>query len=122
MSKLTAEKLAELRKMCEDAENPTWHVYEDTSPNGLYVHGVCHQDDKVGAIFEDRWASTSDLELIVAAVNALPALLDAIERVRELHTLCDPTFWNGGKFCVCCSNEWPCQTIKAVGCFEKRQK
>lgn len=87
----TPEGRAELRQMLEQATRSPWR----TVPNLDGYHSVHAEPESEGAGFrsiavdaETRYriavCDTPDAKLIAAAVNALPALLDALDRVRAL--------------------------------------
>ena len=132
MSAPTPETLAELRRLLDEApplpyrDRPATHG--DPSNGPTYV--------ALEAQWEGRWeeVATGDYEkwcgmgiaLAAAAVNALPALLDAaaerdalaakVERVRALHRReviavheFGPEAW-----CPTCELHYPCPTIRAI--------
>lgn len=80
---------------------------------------VLDDGELVGIVDADDHMADRDIdaELAVAAVNALPQLLDAldqaeaaIERARDLHYECD-------KHCGLCHEcfaKWPCATIRVL--------
>ena len=86
MSDLTPETLAELRRLAEAATQGPWAARYGVS----WEARVCATTGSLADV-----DSTANAELIVAAVNALPGLLDAaaerdalaakVERVRALH-------------------------------------
>lgn len=51
----------------------------------------------------------ADAEFIVHARTAVPALIEAVERVQALHAP-----YNFGRVCVHCLTEYPCPTIRAL--------
>ena len=85
----TAPDLAELRRLAEAATQGPWAARYGVS----WEARVCATTGSLADV-----NSTANAELIVAAVNALPGLLDAaaerdalaakVERVRELHGPC----------------------------------
>lgn len=91
MSDLTPEKLAELRRLLDANEVP-WSAHRP-SPN--YARYEIRDDRGYDLAYTVEDALGGNAEIIVAAVNALPALLDAaaerdrlaeaVERVRALH-------------------------------------
>ena len=91
MPDLTPEKLAELRRLLDANEVP-WSAYRP-SPN--YARYEIRDDRGYDLAYTVEDALGGNAEIIVAAVNALPALLDAaaerdrlaakVERVRALH-------------------------------------
>ena len=119
---------AELRRLLDEAELP-WTV-EETSPNMGGPNWLLRREGKAGIIISaHEYGFRERGRLIVAAANALPGLLDAldaawaaIERVREMHTPGDE--WCGyhnSALCECanvyceeCGFSWPCPTIQAL--------
>ena len=89
MSALTPEKLAELRRLLDANEVP-WSAHRP-SPN--YARYEIRDDRGYDLAYTVEDALGGNAEIIVAAVNALPALLDAaaerdalaagVERVRD---------------------------------------
>ena len=92
MPDLTPEKLAELRRLLDANEVP-WSAHRP-SPN--YARYEIRDDRGYDLAYTVEDALGGNAEIIVAAVNALPALLDAaaerdrlaeaVERVRALAT------------------------------------
>ena len=126
MSDLTPEMLAELRRLLDEAPplpyrgSPATHG--DPSNGPTYV--------ALEAQWEGRWeeVATGNYEqwcgmgiaLAAAAINALPALLDALDAsetqvrwVREMHVgeYVEDEDYNR---CYECSDEWPCPTVRAL--------
>ena len=52
-------------------------------------------------------------ELFAHAVNAMPALVAAVERVQALHTKSNQGYGEDD-YCDCCGTIWPCLTIEAL--------
>ena len=77
MSELTPEKLAELRELLADAASPMPFVAELVDPSMDGHHAVRIRSAGLAGVRIYASAFVADVELIVAAVNALPALLDA---------------------------------------------
>ena len=120
---------AELRRLLDEAELP-WTV-EEASPNMGGPNWLLRREGKAGIIISaHEYGFRERGRLIVAAANALPGLLDAldaawaaIERVREMHTPGDE--WCGyhnSALCECanvyceeCGFSWPCPTVRALG-------
>ena len=95
MPDLTPEKLAELRWLLERATPGPWHAWDRGI--GYEVHTEAEHNPIRCVSLNSEFRETfrgPDARLIVAAVNALPALLDgaaerdalaaAVERVRAL--------------------------------------
>ena len=122
--------LAELRRLAEAATPGPWAARYGVS----WEARVCATTGSLADV-----NSTANAELIVAAVNALPALLDAaaerdalaakVERVRELHKSSGDAETQGhtgreyGYISPYCMGEvasdeygvpWPCETIRAI--------
>ena len=95
MSDLTPKTLAELRRLLDEATPGPWHAWDRGI--GYEVHTEVEHNpircDPLNSGFRETFGGP-DAQLIVAAVNALPALLDAaaerdalaeaVERVRAL--------------------------------------
>ena len=112
-------------------KNP-WHVHEVERPwwdHGIYAYRASGSSIVVHDTDEYGYMADEDARIIVAAVNALPDLLDAldvagsaIERVRALHVRRDE--WCGHHksticevacaYCYECKADWPCPTIQAL--------
>ena len=80
MSALTPEKLAELRRLLDANEVP-WSAHRP-SPN--YARYEIRDDSGYDLAYTVEDALGGNAEIIVAAVNALPALLDAAAEWDEL--------------------------------------
>ena len=123
MPDLTPEKLAELRRLLDANEVP-WSAHRP-SPN--YARYEIRDDRGYDLAYTVEDALGGNAEIIVAAVNALPALLDAaaerdrlaetVERVRALHEPYYP-FRDGRACCGVCEGDefdpYPCSTIRAL--------
>lgn len=68
--------------------------------------------DRNGQTWGLNWRR--DLEFIAAARSMLPAAVEALARVRELHTPTSMYFGGSGAYCVHCDGNWPCATYKAT--------
>ena len=122
--------VAELRRLAEAATPGPWAARYGVS----WEARVCATTGSLADV-----DSTANAELIAAAVNALPALLDAaaerdalaakVERVRELHKSSGDAETQGytgreyGYISPYCMGEvasdeygvpWPCETIRAI--------
>ena len=122
--------LAELRRLAEAATQGPWAARYGVS----WEARVCATTGSLADV-----NSTANAELIAAAVNALPGLLDAaaerdalaakVERVRELHKSSGDAETQGytgreyGYISPYCMGEvasdeygvpWPCETIRAI--------
>ena len=106
MTDLTPETLAELRRLLDanrerDFHALPWHAWDRGIGYELHVGATCRDEmeprgycEEVNNGFRETFGAP-EAELIAAAVNALPALLDAaaerdrlaeaVERVRALH-------------------------------------
>ena len=122
--------LAELRRLAEAATQGPWAARYGVS----WEARVCATTGSLADV-----NSTANAELIVAAVNAIPGLLDVaaerdalaakVERVRELHKSSGDAETQGytgreyGYISPYCMGEvasdeygvpWPCETIRAI--------
>ena len=87
-ARLTPEKLAELRRLLDvnrerDSHALPWHAWDRGIGYELHVGATCRDEmeprgycEEVNNGFRETFGAP-EAELIVAAVNALPALLDA---------------------------------------------
>lgn len=60
-----------------------------------------------------------DAEFIAASRTTVPALLDALEKVLNLHVEADPITaafgtQEGGDYCITCAEDYPCPTVTAI--------
>lgn len=118
MSNLTPETLAELRRLENSGADRPWIAGTEEGVDYGSIYAAPYESNgiiRVPMIVDDLspWPGTS--ELIVAAVNALPDLLDAadaMERVRDLHKPhpCDVQH----SCCTTCNDRYPCRTIRAL--------
>ena len=131
--------VAELRRMAEAATPGPWSL-TDGDPAMSGQHWTIRRQGVPGIrISGFTYGFNGDAAFIVAAVNALPALLDAaaerdalaakVERVRELHKSSGDAETQGytgreyGYISPYCMGEvasdeygvpWPCETIRAL--------
>lgn len=135
--------LAELRRLLDvnrerDFHALPWHAWDRGIGYELHVGATCRYEmeprgycEEVNNGFRETFGAP-EAELIVAAVNALPALLDAaaerdalaaaVERVRALHIAHDCTSHAGiaticahrPGICLACLKPLPCPTIRAL--------
>ena len=106
--------LAELRRLAEAATPGPWAARYGVS----WEARVCATTGSLADV-----DSTANAELIAAAVNALPGLLDAaaerdalaakVERVRALH-FGEYVEDEDQNRCFECGDDWPCPTIRAI--------
>ena len=136
MSDLTPETLAELRRLLDEGSARPWVAFRanDPNPGGRGWVGVTRDldVDYDPDIFASQRCAPRDAALIAAAVNALPALLDAaaerdalaakLDAVRALHIAHDCTSHAGRAticahrpgICLACLKPLPCPTIRAL--------
>ena len=128
--------LAELRRLLDVNRGRyfhvlPWHAWDRGIGYELHVGATCRDEmeprgycEEVNNGFRETFGAP-EAELIVAAVDALPALLDAaaerdalaakVERVRELHHEGAPFVRPGGQDRRCsCGGRWHCPTIRAL--------
>ncbi|MCG7309711.1 MULTISPECIES: hypothetical protein [Brachybacterium] len=82
---------------------PPHHCWEVTVDGQPLID--CFRED------EDDAAETADF--IAAARDAVPELLDALQRVRDLHHPWGDTL-SGTRICNECDHAWPCATVRAL--------
>ena len=110
-----------------------WHAWDRGHGYELHVGATCRDEmeprgycEEVNNGFRETFGAP-EAELIVAAVNALPALLDAaaerdalaakVERVRELHqreVIAVHFEFGPEAWCPTCELHYPCPTARAV--------
>ena len=112
---------AELRRLLDCSSKLPWECYRPHFASGY--HSITASDGQTVAVEAGEY----DAELIAAAINALPALLDAaaerdrlaatVKRVRALHEPYYP-FRDGRACCGVCEGDefdpYPCSTIRAL--------
>ena len=128
MPDLTPETVAELRRLLDAATPGPWMVGDEGDDVAVIVdEGDEFSSIQIAADLHQGDDGLTDARLIAAAVNALPALLDAaeerdalraerdalaakVERVRALHR---PE--GRHNFCgTCAYAPWPCATYRAL--------
>ena len=78
------------------------------------------QANKASLMIDIGPLSDEDWELCATAARAtVPRLLDALEKVLNLHVKAQPVpaafgTQEGGDYCVTCAEDWPCPTVTAV--------
>jgi hypothetical protein len=81
---MKTEEIARLRTLLASATPGPWEAFRANHRTLGTVYGATtHPDVPVDRdVFVDAGARVPDVELIVAAVNALPELLDELDRTR----------------------------------------
>ena len=114
----------ELRRLLDEATPRPWHAWNRGI--GYEVHTEVEHNpircDPLNSGFRETFGGP-DAQLIVAAVNALPGLLDqldaaeaALARVRELHRESRGSMAALYPNPLCeCGKDYPCPTIAAIG-------
>ena len=115
----------ELRRLLDEATPGPWALYDGWLHEGrAYVARIGNAaGNGIWASAIDMAGEVADFELIVAAVNALPSLLDqldaaeaALARVRELHRESRGSMAALYPNPLCeCGKDYPCPTIAAIG-------
>ena len=132
---MTPETIATLRRLLDNATARPWMVDDEGDDVAVIVdEGDEFSFIQIAADLHQGDNGLTDARLIVAAVNALPALLDAaaerdalaakVERVRALHSSkchkhsdpwgpehTDPSCF---EHCFECMQDGPCPTIRAL--------
>ena len=115
---MTPETIATLRRLLDNATARPWMVDDEGDDVAVIVdEGDEFSFIQIAADLHQGDNGLTDARLIVAAVNALPALLDAaaerdalaakVERVRALHPRDDD-------MCCNCGQPHPCDTRAAL--------
>ena len=104
---MTTQTTDDLRALLEKATPGPWRYFPSGSrliegstrrrnPNSIIVAGPPTDEELVAAFH--NWPPHDDAVLIVAAVNALPALLDEVERLRKAlrRMVSEETDWENG--------------------------
>ena len=65
-----------------------------------------------------RIRKQADAEFIAARTD-VPRLVDALEKVLNLHVKAQPIpaafgTQEGGDYCITCVEDWPCPTVRAI--------
>lgn len=85
MSKLTDKEIAEIKKRCSAASSGPWISYvegrDHTSGSSFIMTG---EGENRGEDIELTGATTADQDFIAHARQDIPALLNEIERLRNL--------------------------------------
>ena len=100
---LTTPDLAELRRLLDCASELPWEYYRPHYASGY--HSITDSGGQLVAIEADEY----DAELIAAATNALPALLDAAAFLDEVRAQV-----TRGALCPMCSTGMTRQTVGMV--------
>ena len=107
------ETLARIRAQADAATEGPWELLGD----GEYVSGP-----GILVAPDDGGVTSADAEFIAAARTTVPALVDALEKVLELHSpLAGRPFWDAGIRCSGCYDSYydvyepyPCELVKAI--------
>ena len=104
-------RLAEIRARAENATDGPWEDWGGVDANGVTrASGPITWDDHGGEVFKP-----ADAEFIAHARTDVPALLAAVEAVRELHQPGHTFHGHGFSTPLCsCGAPLPCPTIQAV--------
>ena len=110
------ETLNRIRKQADNATKGPWVCTLNGDESEVtYANAPITWDDHGGEVFTE-----GDAEFIAAARTTVPALLDALEKVLELHhpipgTTTDRHGVRDTTFCDHCLHpEYPCPTVEAI--------
>ena len=116
------ETLNRIRKQADNATKGPWVCTLNGDESEVtYANAPITWDDHGGEVFTE-----GDAEFIAAARTAVPALLDALEKVLRLHPRvvvlhADPEFgrMEDDTICGACivnhePADWPCPTVEAI--------
>lgn len=106
---------ARIRALAETGTWGPWHVCDRHDDDWADFTITRADHGTIAGLTEDSYllgkgwpTAEGDAALIVAAVNALPALADLVEVVESRHWL------QHGRDCAECGDEWPCPTMTAL--------
>ena len=114
------ETLNRIRKQADAATWGTWATWKDQDSTDWEVLGA-HDDYGNPALIASE-VEGEDAEFIAAARTDVPRLVDALEKVLELHSpLAGRPFWDAGIRCSGCYESYydvyepyPCELVKAI--------
>ena len=103
------EALARIRAQADAATEGPWEASMDR---------VEHTGDSEYAVAYDV-AREEDVEFIAHARTDVPALVEALRAVLNLHFKAQPIpaafgTQEGGDYCVTCAEDWPCPTVETI--------
>ncbi len=125
------ETLARIRAQADAATDGPWAPWLDQDGakhmGGLLMVGNAEAVIPDGEEFVDEvdvnpiahvytpW----DRTFIAASITDVPRLVDALEKVLNLHVKAQPIpaaygTQEGGDYCVTCAEDWPCPTVTAI--------
>lgn len=122
------ETLARIRKRADAATPGPWETdgtgevsqhwsrpepWETVVGTGVSCMSYCYGGSAKGA------ERVEDAKFIAAARTDVPRLVDALEKVLNLHFKAQPIpaaygTQEGGDYCVTCAEDWPCATVAAI--------
>ena len=110
------ETLNRIRKQADNATKGPWVCTLNGDESEVtYANAPITWDDHGGEVFTE-----GDAEFIAAARTTVPALLDALEKVLELHSPRDDA-WSAGITCNGCYDSqydvyepYPCELVEAI--------
>ena len=111
MTEMTPEKLAELKRLLDEATPRPWEAYHPHPHYRQYAVDAVTPEGHLGyavATTQDVQAE-ANAELIATAVNALPALLDAAELLADVRDQV-----TRGALCPMCSTGMTRRTVGLV--------
>lgn len=125
------ETLARIRAQADAATEGPWAPWRDQD-GALHMNGLLMVGNAAAVIPEgESWVdgvdvnpiahtyTPEDREFIAASRTTVPALVEALNAVLELHTVDLPITaaygtLEGGDYCRTCAEDWPCQTVMAI--------
>ena len=81
---MTPERIAELRALADAATRGPWTVADLRHQRGGQIRIFPHGDIHIANVLARHEDAVANAEFIAAARSALPALLDEVERLREI--------------------------------------
>ncbi|WP_144786391.1 hypothetical protein [Micrococcus luteus] len=125
------ETLARIRAQADAATEGPWAPWRDQD-GAPHMSGLLMVGNAAAVIPEgESWVegvdvnpiahtyTPEDREFIAASRTTVPALLDALEKVLNLHVKAQPVpaafgTQEGGDYCVTCAEDWPCPTAATI--------
>lgn len=106
--------LSAVEKACEDATDGPW-VAEYSGEQGHCVIPADAQSTREAVCTTRLFHQSADAELIALSRTALPATIQALRKVLELHRPCREVCLDDDDACHgCLDMNWPCSTVRAI--------
>lgn len=108
------ETLARIRAQADAATDGPWTA-EYSGEQGNCVLPPGYRSTRKAVAVTRLWRAQADAEFIAASRTTVPVLLDALEKVLNLHVEGRPFYGHGFRQRRCeCGSGWPCPTVTAI--------